>query len=160
MTPTSHRELAHLMVSVCRLHHTRANRAADEIGLYHGQAALLITLSERDGMTHSEVAGRLRISPAAATKVIKRMEQAGYVQRRGDPLDDRLSRVYLQEPGRAVIARIHSAFEQLNNGMFDGLAEPELQCLGRLLAHMHANLLGAQPVPAEDAYPCPRRSQP
>lgn len=160
MATTSHRELAHLLVGVCRLHHTRANRAADEIGLYRGQAALLMTLWERDGMTHSEVADRLRISPAAATKVIKRMEQASYVERRGDPADDRLSRVFLLEQGRAVIARIHGAFEQLNGAMFDGMTDTELQCLGRLLARISANLRGAEPLAPEETHPCPMRSQP
>jgi DNA-binding MarR family transcriptional regulator len=53
-----------------------------------------------DGVTHSQIAETLEISPAAATKVIKRMEQVHYVQRRADPADERVSRVYLLYTGQ------------------------------------------------------------
>jgi DNA-binding MarR family transcriptional regulator len=80
MFPIAYQELGRLLVSVCRLHHTRADQSMDQIGLYRSQAILLMTLSQRDGMMHSEIAEQLEISPAAATKVIKRMEQAQYLQ--------------------------------------------------------------------------------
>jgi DNA-binding MarR family transcriptional regulator len=112
----------------------------DRIGLYRGQAILLMILSHEDGMSHSEIAAKLQISPAAATKVIKRMEQAGYLQRRADPDDERVSRVYLQDKGRAVIAEIDRAFGELDRAMFDGLLESDLEQFRNLLTHMQANL--------------------
>jgi DNA-binding MarR family transcriptional regulator len=117
----------------------------DRIGLYRGQAILLMILSQDDGMTHSEIAAKLEISPAAATKVIKRMEQAGYLQRQADPGDERVSRVYLREAGRALIAEIDRVFGRLDQMMFDGLSEPDLERLRDLLTHMQANLQRFQP---------------
>ena len=35
-------------------------------------------------------------------KMIQRMERSGFVERRSDPEDERLSRVYLTERGRAL----------------------------------------------------------
>jgi len=102
-------------------------------------------LSEQDGMTHSEIADKLEISPAAVTKVIKRMEQAHYVQRRADPADERVSRVYLQAQGNALIAEIHSAFGRLDQTMLDSFPEPDLVRLRDLLERMQANLLRFQP---------------
>jgi predicted DNA-binding protein YlxM (UPF0122 family) len=67
--------LGKLLVFVCRLHGTKADRFFEQLGLYRGQAFLLRVLSKKDGLTHSEIAEILEISPAAATKVIKRMEQ-------------------------------------------------------------------------------------
>jgi DNA-binding MarR family transcriptional regulator len=137
--------MGRLLVSVCRLHHTRADQSVDKIGLYRGQALLLMTLSEQDGMTHSEIAEKLEISAAAATKVIKRMEQAHYVQRRADPADERVSRVYLQAPGHALIAEISAAFVKLDRMMFDSLPEPDLERLRDLLTQMQANLQRFRP---------------
>jgi DNA-binding MarR family transcriptional regulator len=117
----------------------------DRIGLYRGQAILLMILSHDDGMTHSEIAEKLEISPAAATKVIKRMEQAGYLRRQADPADERVSRVYLQDQGRALIAEIGRAFGELDREMFDGLPEPDLERFRDLLTHMQANLQRFQP---------------
>jgi DNA-binding MarR family transcriptional regulator len=117
----------------------------ERIGLYRGQAILLMILSRHDGITHSEIAEKLRISPAAATKVIKRMEGEGYVRRRADPTDERVSRVYLQDRGRALIAEIEGAFGKLDRAMFEGLSEPDLVRFRDLLTQMAGNLQRFQP---------------
>jgi len=145
MSPIKHPELGKLLGSVCRLHHTRADQSMDKIGLYRGQARLLMTLSEQDGLPHSEIAERLDISAPAATKVIKRMEEAHYVQRRADPADERVSRVYLQAQGHALIAKIRRTFARLDRAMFDGLPETELEQFRDLLTRMQANLLHFEP---------------
>ena len=145
MPSTAHEELGHLMGSVCRLHHTRADQSMERIGLYRGQAILLMIVSRHDGITHSEIAEKLKISPAAATKVIQRMERAGYLQRQADPTDERVSRVYLQDQGRALIAEIEQAFGKLDRAMFEGLSEPDLVRFRDLLTQMAANLERFQP---------------
>ncbi len=145
MSPLEFQDLGRSLVNVCRLHRTRADQLMERIGLYSGQAILLAILSQQDGMTHSEIAEKLEISPAAATKVIKRMEQAGYVQRQADPSDERVSRVLLLEKGRTVRAEIGRAFGRLDQMMFDGLTEAELQLFRELLTRMQANLQQWQP---------------
>jgi len=145
MRNISYRELGRLLASVCRLHHTRANQSMDKIGLYRGQARLLMTLAEQDGLSHSEIAEKLEISAAAASKVIKRMEGAHYVQRQTDPADERVSRVYLQAQGHALIAEIRRTFGRLDRTMLDGLSEPDLDRLRDLLTRMQANLLRFEP---------------
>ena len=145
---TVYQETGRLLIDVCRLHHTRADQFMDQIGLFRGQAFLLMNLSQQDGMTHSEIARRLKISPAAATKVIKRMEQAGYVLRQPDPTDERVSRVFLQEKGRALIDQINHAFGDLDQMMLDGLSGGDLEMLRSLLTRMHANLHKFEPESA------------
>ena len=145
MSPIAYQELGRLLVSVCRLHHTRADQSMDKIGLYRGQARLLMTLSEQDGLSHSEIAEKLEISAPAATKVIQRMEEAHYVQRQADPADERISRVYLQAQGHALIAEIRRTFGQLDQTMFDGLTELDLERFRDLLTQMQANLLRFEP---------------
>jgi MarR family transcriptional regulator, organic hydroperoxide resistance regulator len=117
----------------------------ERTGLYRGQAILLLILSHGEGITHSEIAAKLEISPAATTKVIKRMEQAGYVQRQTDPVDERVSRVYLLDQGRAVIAEIHRAFAEMDRVMLAGLSHDELERLRDLLVRMQGNLQRYQP---------------
>jgi DNA-binding MarR family transcriptional regulator len=145
MANISYQELGRLLASVCRLHHTRANQSMDKIGLYRGQARLLMALSEQDGLSHSEIAEKLEISAAAVSKVIKRMEQAHYVQRQADPADERVSRVYLQAQGHALIAEIRRTFGRLDRTMLDGLVEPDLERFRDLLTRMQANLLRFEP---------------
>ena len=139
--------LGRLLVNVCRLHATRADQFMEQLHLFRGQAILLMILAHHDGMTHSEIAEKLAISPAAATKVIKRLEQANYLKRQADPDDERVSRVFLQEEGRAVTGHIHRSFERLDRMMFEGIAEPDLEQLRGMLSQMQTNLQSYQPGP-------------
>lgn len=145
MTQIAYQELGRLLVSICRLHHTRADHSMDKIGLYRGQARLLMTLSERNGLSHSEIAEKLEISAPAATKVIKRLEEAHYVQRQADPSDERVSRVYLQVQGHALIAEIHRTFGRLDRAMFNGLPEPDLERFRDILTRIQDNLQHFEP---------------
>ena len=101
---------------------------------------MLMFISEHEGMTHSEIAERLNISPAAATKVIKRLEEEGYVQRQSDEKDERLSRVFLQDAGRAVISGIQSSFTRLDEQTFQNFGEEDLDRLENYLRHILTNL--------------------
>lgn len=141
-----------LMGNIGRLHHTRADHYMERIGLYRGQAILLMILSEQDGITHSEIAEKLEISPAAATKVIKRMELLKYVRRQPDPADERVSRVFLEEEGWAVIHQIRNGFEQIDQILLSNLSQDEQRTLIRLLLKVYESLL-EQPDDVQDNLP-------
>lgn len=133
--------LGPLLANIGRLHSRRADHFMEHLGLYRGQAFLLMILSHHDGLTHSELAEKLEISPAAATKVIKRMEALQYVQRVPDPSDERVSRVYLQDAGRDRIRQVRQAFEEINAVLVDGLSADEQKTLISLLQKVYASLL-------------------
>lgn len=130
-----------LLANIGRLHSTQADRSVERIGLYRGQAILLMILSDHDGLTHSEIAEKLEVSPASATKVIKRMEALNYCQRRSDPADERVSRVFLEEKGWAVIHQIRNAFEQLDQVLLGNLSPDEQITLIKLLRKVYDRLL-------------------
>lgn len=135
-----HRELGRLFFSIGRLQATRADQYMDQINLFRGQGMLLKFLSRHDGITHSEIAEKLEISPAAVTKVIRRLEEQNYLKRQPDPKDDRISRVYIQPEGKKVADDILSIFNQLDDHMFQGFSEDELEQLHGYLLRMQSNL--------------------
>jgi len=130
-----------LIAGIGRLQAIRADRTLEGIGLYRGQSFLLMTLSEEEGLTHSEIAEKLNISPAAATKVIKRLEELHFLQRRPDPADERISRVFLEEEGWAVIHQIKGVFQQMEQILCTDFSPEEKQTLLKLLARVYTNLL-------------------
>jgi len=133
--------IGHLVANIARLQASRADRFMEQIGLYRGQAILLLILSHKDGLTHSEIAGKLEISPAAVTKVIKRLEELKYLQRQPDPADERISRVFLEEEGWAVIHQIKDAFQQIDQILLGNLSQEEQNTLFKLLMQVYSNLL-------------------
>jgi len=72
--------------------------------------------------------------------MLQRMEKAGFVERRPDPDDQRVSRVYLTEAGRAVRADVQQVWRQLEEEAFAGFTLEERVLLRRFLLHVRENL--------------------
>lgn len=143
--------MEYLLGQVCKLHHARAHALLEALGLYRGQPRLLHALYEGEGITHSDLAERLRVTPATITKMIQRMEKAGFVERRPDPADQRISRVYLTEPGRTIHEAVDDALGTLEDESLTGLSEEERLELYRLLVHVRDNLIRAvEGVPPQE----------
>jgi DNA-binding MarR family transcriptional regulator len=138
--PEGPETLNHLMAQVSHLHHARAHQLFDALGLYRGQPPVLEALAEREGLTHGELAERLEITPATVTKMLQRMERAGFLVRRPDPDDLRVSRVYLTDAGRAVWAQIPRIWEQSEAETFAGFTPEERMLLRRFLLDIRKNL--------------------
>jgi DNA-binding MarR family transcriptional regulator len=132
--------IGRMLADINRLQASRLDQMMEQTGLYRSQAWLLLRLAEQDGLTHSELSAMLRISPAAASKVIKRLEMQHYLQRSSDPLDNRLSRIYLQPEGRAMIDEIYSVFQDFNQLITTGFSDEECDELRVYLTRLYRNL--------------------
>ena len=129
-----------LIARVCRRHYRRAHDLLETIGLYRGQPPLLHALWKRDGQTHSELAERLHVRRATITKMITRMEEAGFVERRKDAEDRRISRVYLTAMGRAIQERVQEVWRQLEDEVLAGFTAQECALLHGFLTRICDNL--------------------
>ncbi|MGC9349558.1 MAG: MarR family winged helix-turn-helix transcriptional regulator, partial [Anaerolineae bacterium] len=102
-----------LLVQISKLHYARARSLLDELGLYRGQPPLLHVLAHEEGLSHSDLAARLHVTPATMSKMVSRMEKAGVVRTGSDPDDQRVSRVYLTDHGRDLHRQAQARMEQL-----------------------------------------------
>ena len=59
----------------------------------------------RRGITQQELAERLLVTKANVVGLIDRVSPAGWVERRADPEDRRVNRLYLTNAGRKLAAR-------------------------------------------------------
>ena len=76
----------------------------DQMGLTYPQYLVLSVLWEADGQTITAIADRLGLEPSTITPLVKRLEQAGFVERRRNPQDERQVRVSLTAKGRDIQA--------------------------------------------------------
>ena len=139
-SPEEPQTMDFLLATVARLHHYRVHELVEGLGLYRGQPPLLYELWKQDGRTHSDLAAKMQITPATITRMIQRMEKAGFVQRRPDEHDQRVSRVYLTEDGRAVQSELQAVFDRLERETFAGFDEQELVVLRGFLSRIRAKL--------------------
>jgi DNA-binding MarR family transcriptional regulator len=133
--------LGHLLGEICRLMHQRVHVLLEGLRVYRGQPPALRALWEEDGLPHSELAHLLHVKPPTITHMIRRMERAGFVQRRPDPEDERVSRVYLTDAGRAIQDEIQRVFCELDAELFAGFTPEEQVQLQCLLRRLRENLM-------------------
>jgi DNA-binding MarR family transcriptional regulator len=117
-------------------HQTRPHRQ----GLYHGQAHLLLHISQNDGVVQRDLAEQLDVRPSSLTEMLVKMEQLGLVQRRSDENDQRLLRIYLTEAGKEAAAELLGTVNDWNGTLFDCLEPTEREQLQAILAKLAANL--------------------
>lgn len=117
--------LYQLFNQVVRLHFQRVHAILEPLGLYPGQPPVLFVLSHKGGLKQRELADHLRIQPATLTVMLKRMEANGYVSRQPDPLDQRVSRVYLTEKGGKLCLQVKQAFAKVDEECFGTLTEED-----------------------------------
>ncbi len=136
--------IGYLLARVCKAHYSRARVLLEEIGLYRGQQFVLCALWSEEGITHSELADRLGVHPATISNALQRMERAGFVERRPDLEDQRVSRVYLTDAGREIQGAVERIWAELEVETMKGFSEEEREALERLLERVYENLEGEQ----------------
>ena len=133
--------LDRLFAEICRLKHGRVHTLYEALGLYRGQPRMLRVLWDQEGLTHTELSRQLQVQPATITKMLQRMEKAGFVVRRHDPDDQRVSRVYLTQAGRAVRDDVQQVWRRLEEEAFAGFTEEESVQLRQFFLRIRANLM-------------------
>lgn len=104
-----------------------------DLGIHQGQLPILAVVNEGDGISQSKLANMLHISPPAMTSLLKRLEKGGWIERRRDVKDQRVSRVFVTEKGRSLRVRVLRTFAELELQLLDPFTEEERSELRRLL---------------------------
>jgi len=128
------------ILQIHRAHRNRAEAAFNELGLYTGQEWVLFQLWNEEGQTQTQLVSSLRVEPPTITKTLDRLEKTGLVERRQDPDDARVSRVYLTPAGRVLEAKVRKVWDELEALTTEGLSDVELALLRRLLDQIFQNL--------------------
>ncbi|WP_439617551.1 MarR family winged helix-turn-helix transcriptional regulator [Shinella sp.] len=132
--------LASAVVNAARSMRTVLSRNLLATGLYAGQDGVILALSEEGGLTAGALATRLGVKAPTMTRTIGRLEAQGFVERRPDETDGRLTVVHLTESGRATVETITEAGRLSEEQAAEGLSEKDVRQLLKLLRTMDENL--------------------
>ena len=72
------------------------------LGLTYTQYIVFLILWERDGISVTEIGEQLMLDNGTLSPLLKKMEKAGYLERRRSREDDRVVLISLTEEGRAL----------------------------------------------------------
>jgi len=109
------------------------DRIAGECGLYAGQPPILFMLAHDGQRTQTEIAQRLRVTPATIATSIKRMEKAGLLRKETHPTDQRRNLIVLTPEGEATVAKCRAMFDTMDRTMEGALTPEETETFNTLL---------------------------
>lgn len=141
-----------IVQSTARMIKTLLARRLYEFGLYAGQDRIILLLALKDGQSPSNLAKKLGVKPPTVTKTIARLQQQGFVTKRGSHKDQRQLHVFLTKDGHKVANLIKSAIAATEREITDGFDEQEHLMLFTLLERLQKNLEHQQSL-YSDVYP-------
>ncbi len=123
------------LVLLARQRRTELARDLADLGMYSGQEQVLLQQWDDRGFTQSELADRVQAAPATITRMLQRMERAGFVQRERRP-GERGSRVFLTDHGWMTRATVEALWLRAEERLVANLSGSEYASLRSLLAKL------------------------
>lgn len=129
-----------LIADVSRLMRRRFDERARVLGLTRAQWRTLVVLSRNEGSHQGGLAELLDVEPITLCRMVDRLEEAGHVERRRDPRDRRMWRIYLTEAARPLLEDIRVIAEAVFGDALHGIAPAERESLYGSLETIRRNL--------------------
>lgn len=123
-----------------RLHHMAFGSILQEDGLPPAQAGAIRVIIRHPGLSQRELADKLHIQRATATVMLQKMERAGYIDRRPDRDDQRISRIYPTDMALAMDTENQKAVNDYFVRCFQGIRQEDFDVMLRSLSRLGDNL--------------------
>jgi MarR family transcriptional regulator for hemolysin len=131
---------------VARLLRKRFDQRARALGLTRAQWQVLAHLSRNEGINQSGLAEILEIENITLGRLVDRLEEAGWVERRLCGSDRRVRLLHLTEKAKPILGRMRALGEETRADALSGLSQEEQATLLAMLRHVRANL-SERPAP-------------
>lgn len=134
------RYLAFLLMEAARLQRTVFDRRVRNLGFTRTQWIALRRVGEQPGVSQSELAELLEVEKASAGRLIDKLEEFGWLERRPDDTDRRVNRIYMTELGRRIHGQVSPIAEAMVEEELSGLTSKERETLADLLLNVKQQL--------------------
>lgn len=145
--PNTEEYIGVVISDVARLLRTEFDRRVRRLGITRAQWLVLTRLHRRPGASHSELAEMMEVEKATAGRMIDRLVANGWVERRSEPGDKRVKRVYLTAEAERVHKRIWRIAEDTVEAALAELSARESKQLFSLLQRVKDTLVSATDAP-------------
>src|SRR6185312_10108660 len=102
---------------------------AGRFGITRAQWAVLARVERSEGMKQSELAELMEMQPITLTRLIDKLCDSGWIERRGDDTDRRVNRLYLRKAGRHLLGKLAELRSELTATALDGISPADAQRL-------------------------------
>ncbi len=141
MSPSSdEHHFGWITADVSRLMRTVFDRRMRKLGLTRAQWLALTRLHRRPGASQQELADMMEIEKAPAGRILDRLQDKGWIERRADATDRRINRIYLTERGKRIHAAMSPIAAATVDDALEDLSRQEQDRLIGLMMRVKANL--------------------
>lgn len=113
---------------------------AENLGLTRTQCSVLAHLARQEGVNQATLAQSLDIEPITLVRLLDRLQEGGFIQRKPDPQDRRAYVLELTAKARPMLERIYELAAKVYEEAQAGLTKAETAQLLSLLHRTKANL--------------------
>jgi len=106
---------------VQRLVRAYADRQAARYGITRAQWAVLAKVERYEGMKQTELAEQMEMQPITLTRLIDKLCDNGWIERRGDETDRRVNRLYLKKAARPLLGKLAGLRSELTATALEGI---------------------------------------
>jgi len=124
-----------VLAELQRLTRAYADKEAARYGITRAQWAVLAKIERSEGMKQTELAEQLEMQPITLTRLIDKLCDNGWIERRGDETDRRVNRLYLKKAARPLLAKLAGLRAELTAAALEGISPPDAH---RLLSQLEA----------------------
>lgn len=118
---------------VQRLVRAYADREAARYGITRAQWAVLAKVERTEGMKQTELAEQMEMQPITLTRLVDKLCDSDWIERRGDENDRRVNRLYLRKAGRQLLGKLAGLRSELTATAIEGINPADAQrLLGQL----------------------------
>ena len=130
-----------LVNDVARLMKTAFDRRGRDLGLTRSQWWILTAIYVREGATQSELAEFMDLEKPTVGRLLDRLEEKGWVERRTDEIDRRVKRIHLTVTVQGLTRQLRRIAADLRRDALKGLGEEERERFVDTLIKVKANVL-------------------
>ena len=131
-----------------RLVRLYADKQAARYGITRAQWAVLAKVERCEGLKQTELAELLEMQPITLTRLIDKLCDNGWIERRADLTDRRVNRLYLRKAARPLLGKLSGLRSEITATALDGINPSDAHRLLTLLESIKENVRNAIQVPA------------
>jgi DNA-binding MarR family transcriptional regulator len=137
---TMKENIGFLLNDTARLYRRAFNERARDTGVTGLQWRLLVYLRRNEGIHQAAMADLLEVEPITLSRMVDRLDEAGFVERKPDPNDRRARRLFLTNKATTLMADIRFIVDDLLEQSLQGFSKKDKQLLYDLVEQVQKNL--------------------
>ncbi|PCK22859.1 MarR family transcriptional regulator [Bacillus pumilus] len=134
------REILREIGVIARALDSISNIEFKEYDLTKGQYLYLVRICEEPGIIQEKLAEMIKVDRTTAARAIKKLELHGFIEKKDDPVNKKIKKLFPTDKGEAVHPVIKRENDYSNQVALDGFSEEEAEQIYEYLLRVRKNI--------------------